>query len=194
MYVCVVFCVHSSISRFPPIQHPSTILHHHQTLKPPNVSVPCSGSLATSLVIITIHSVALTPMSVSPKTVLTFSIVVWVVQSRVVHFVYNRVVPSAEGGLFPFPPSCLSLFVRILVYFQIGYRLKILVFGIWKNLWLWVSRFQLLASLGRWTLRHYFLLNGGKYRPEDKASCPRIPESWRATLKEPEIFQTIADL
>ena len=108
-------------------EYHSTILQHHETLKLSNVNVPCSGSLAC---IVVIHCAALTRISVSPKTVLTFSIVVWVVQSRVVHFVHNRVIPSVEGGLFPLPPSCLSRFVRILVYFQIDRRLKVLVFGI----------------------------------------------------------------
>jgi len=41
-----------------------------------HVVTACSGSLACSPVIIAIHCAALTHISVSPKTVLTFSIVV----------------------------------------------------------------------------------------------------------------------
>jgi hypothetical protein len=144
----------------------STIRQHHEALRPSNVNVPYSGSSARRPTITFIHCAAIIHISVTPKTVLTFSVVVWVV-----HFVYSRVIPSAEGGLFPFPPSCLSWFVRIFVYFQISYKLKILVFGMWKNLWLWVSRcrvfertysLQRLASLDRWRLRPCFSLEWRK--------------------------------
>jgi hypothetical protein len=158
----------------------------------------CSGSLACRLAHHSfIHCAALKYISVSGKTVLTFSIVVWIVQSHVVHLVYNGVIPFVEGGLFPFPPSGLPRFVRILVYFQTT------DWRFWFLEWLWVCRcrrfertycVRLLAYLTAEEYGTIFLWNGGECRLKDKASFLRKSESSEATLWEPEKFQAIACL